>query len=605
MEAVETASNVDGAAPENVLVPAPAVARCSLSTVALYTLLVIVAWTGLELWGLGKAPFHTGGEPREGLVVWEITHPNSWRDLILPCRDGPTSLKPTCRDVPAGLELPSKPPLFHWLAAATSLVHGSTDEWSIRFPSAALSLIGLLCVFAAGTALWNPTAGLIATLTLMTTFEWARAATGARVDMTLTFGLELAFLSLLFFLRSRAAGWLIPLYIGITLAVLGKGPVGAALPGLAAVVMLALTRDLSFFRQMRLGYGALVVGVVAGSWYVMALYLGGWRFFHKQILAENVFTFLDSQELSGGHHHPASYLLGALLLGVLPWTIFLPGVGVRLWRERHQLSRHDPRLYLLVWIAVVFGFYALAASKRSVYLLALYPAVALLLGWWWDEQRQAPAEEERWQARLLPFFGWALTGIVSLTLLTVLLEGLGAPILATIQRWLPAAAQPLASCLSETIRTQRWLLLGLLVAALVSLYACIRAARAAWWMGILAAVFCAAAALIMSVRQVLLPAIAQQLSFRDFMREVRQAVPPADRLFFYNAFEYGAVFYWQDHIVRYEGPWPSGAPRYLLMNKGEWDRVQPSVGGQYEEVTFADGTKATHGPLVLIRRIAQ
>jgi 4-amino-4-deoxy-L-arabinose transferase-like glycosyltransferase len=594
MEAVETANNVDGTTPESPLVAAPAVRRCSLPTVALYTVLVIAAWAGLELWGLGKAPFHTKGEPREGLVVWQMMHPTDWRDLILPRRDGPT-----------GLELPSKPPLFHWLAAVTSWVHGSTDEWSIRFPSAALSLIALLCVFAAGSALWSPMAGLIAALTLMTTFEWARAATGARVDMTLTFGLELAFLSLLFFLRGRAAGWLIPLYVGITLAVLGKGPVGAALPGLVAVIMLALTRDPSFLRQMRLGYGALIVSVVAGSWYVMALRLGGWQFFYKQVLAENVFTFFNSQDFGGGHRHPVSYLLGAVLLGLLPWTIFFPGAGVRLWRQRHQLSRHDPRLYLLVWIAVVFGFYALAASKRSVYLLALYPAVALLLGWWWDEQRHAPAEEERWQARVLPFFGWALIGIVGLTLLTVLLESLGAPILGTVQQWLPAAARPFAPCLSETIRAQRWLLLGLLVVAAVSLYACIRAARAARWMGILAGVFCAAAALIMSVCQVLLPGIAQQVSFRDFMREVRQVVAPADELFFFNAFEYGPVFYWQGHIPRYEGPWPTGAPRYLLVEKGEWDRMQPSAGGQYEEVTFADGTKATHGPLVLIRRIGQ
>jgi 4-amino-4-deoxy-L-arabinose transferase-like glycosyltransferase len=594
MEAVETGNGVDAGTPDNPIVAAPAARRCSLSTVALCGVLVIAAWVGLELWGLGKAPFHTKGEPREGLVVWRMTHPTDWRDLILPRRDGPT-----------GLELPSKPPLFHWFAALTSLVHGRTDEWSIRFPSAALSLIALLCVLAAGAALWSPMAGLIAALTLMTTFEWARAATGARVDMTLTFGLEIAFLSLLFFLRSRTARWLVPLYIGITLAVLGKGPVGAALPGLVAVVMLALTRDLGFLRQLRLGYGALVVGVVAGSWYVMALILGGWRFFHKQVLAENVFTFFNSREFGGGHRHPAYYLLGALLLSLLPWTVFLPGVGVRLWRQRRQLSPHDPRLYLLVWIVVVFGFYAVAASKRGVYLLALYPAVALLLGWWWDEQRHASAEEERWQARLLPFFGWTLIGIVSPTFLTVLLEGLGAPLFGTVERWLPGDAQPFVPCLSETIRAQYWLLSGLLLAAAISLYVCIRAARAARWMGILGGVFCSAAALIMSVSQVLLPGVARQVSFRDFMREVRQVVAPGDELFFFHTFEYGAVFYWQNQILPYEGPWPNGAPRYLLVEKEEWERIRSSADDQYEEVTFADGTKATHGPLVLIRWIGQ
>src|SRR6266446_3892204 len=76
-----------------------------------YGLVVVAAWAGLELYGLGKAPFHTKGEPREALVVWEMTHGGGW---ILPRRNG--------------VELPSKPPLFHWLGAITSLIHGDTDE---------------------------------------------------------------------------------------------------------------------------------------------------------------------------------------------------------------------------------------------------------------------------------------------------------------------------------------------------------------------------------------------------------------------------------------------------------------------------------------------
>src|ERR1044071_6720919 len=46
-----------------------------------------------------SAPIWQHGEAREGLVVWGIVHNNEW---ILPFRNG---------------ELPSKPPLFHWLAA--------------------------------------------------------------------------------------------------------------------------------------------------------------------------------------------------------------------------------------------------------------------------------------------------------------------------------------------------------------------------------------------------------------------------------------------------------------------------------------------------------
>ena len=238
-----------------------------------------------------------------------------------------------------------------------------------------------------GRALWSRAAGLIAALTLMTMFEWARAATGARVDMTLTFGLQLAFLSLLFFLRSRAAGWLIPLYVGITLAVLGKGPVGVALPGLVALVMLALTRDLSFLapdaaRLRRAGRrrrgGQLVRDGADPRGLGSSSTSKSWRRMSLRSSTTRI-------SVAGTVIRPA-ICSARYCLACCPGRFFSPvwarGCGASAANSR----RHDPRLYLLVWIAVVFGFYAVAASKRGVYLLALYPAVALLLGWWWDEQ---------------------------------------------------------------------------------------------------------------------------------------------------------------------------------------------------------------------------
>jgi hypothetical protein len=338
---------------------------------------------------------------------------------------------------------------------------------------------------------------------------------------------------------------------------------------------------------------------------VIALIEGGWQFFHKQVLAENVFTFLNSQDFGGGHRHPATYLLGALLLGVLPWTLFLPGVAARLWRQRRELSRDDPRLYLLVWIAVVFGFYALAASKRSVYLLALYPALALLLGWWWDEQRRG-STEDRWLAHVVRIVGWVVMLILAVVLAGVVLEALGAPVGLTIQHWLPESAQPFAPWASDTIRAGRWPLLGFLVAAAFTLWLCLWAARSARWTAMVAGVFCTVTLLIMSVNQVILPGIARHVSLRSFMDDAHQLIGPADNLFFFRTFDYSAVFYWQGHIPSYDGPWPTGAPRYLLMQEKEWQRVQPEGVGQYERVTFPnDDNRGEDGHLVLIRRVVQ
>src|SRR5206468_815358 len=160
-----------------------------------------------------------------------------------------------------------------------------------------------------------------------------------------------------------------PMYAGITLAVLGKGPVGLALPGLLALAAATLAWDSTPLRRLRLRAGAVFVGIGAGTWYALALVVGGYGFFRKQILGENLFTFVDSADFTyGGHRHSVGYLAGTLLLGILPWTVFVPSLMVRLCSARGTITRRDARVYLLLWIAIVFSFYAVAASKRGVYL---------------------------------------------------------------------------------------------------------------------------------------------------------------------------------------------------------------------------------------------
>lgn len=545
----------------------------------LLALVVVGAWVVLELWGLGTAPFHTKGEPREALVVWEMTHGGGW---ILPKRNG--------------AELPSKPPLFHWLGAVTSLLRGATDEWSIRAPSAILSLLGALAVFAAASALWTPAAGLVAALALMTTFEWARAATNARVDMTLTVGLEAAFLGFLFFLRSRRPLWLAVFYLGMAFAALGKGPVGIVLPAAVALVTILATRDFSTLRQMRLIRGGLVVLVVAGSWYVLALQVGGSEFFQKQILNENLFRFIGGTQFSGGHRHSNLNLFGLLLLGLMPWTLFLPHTLAALWRRRREVSFRGGELYCLTWIVVVAAFYALVASKRSVYLLALYPAVAMLLGWCWAS---AFAGGRGRKSIGLAVVGMSAAAVVGLLAVIVLAQIVGLPAIDGVASALSARDRANVVAASQAITNDPRLPLACLSSALAALLAfsvaCGRGRRAA----ACAFLFVAAAAMTVVIRLSILPAVARQETSRELMAQTRVAVGPGDAAFFYRTFDYGAVFYSQGHIPIYDGPFPAGAPRFLLMSGTEWERLRARVINDYERVRLPSDPRR----LVLVRRI--
>jgi len=572
--------------PDRVGAPVlPSIAR--LRNVALVAVLV-VAWAVLEAWGLGSTPVYTKGEPREGLVMWEMLNGGGW---VLPRVNG--------------VEMTWKPPLFHWLGALTGLVQGELNEWSLRLPSALLSLVGVLAVFAAGAALWSSRAGLVAALVLLTAFEWARAATNSRVDMTLTVMLEIAFLGFLFFQRTHNPKWLPAFYIGMSLAVLAKGPVGVALPGATALIIVALTRDWAIWRQMRLAIGLLVVAVIAGSWYVLAWRVGGWEFLQLQLFTENIFRVLDMPTLEHGdplgHRHSVFYLLGALALGFLPWTFFVPAAGAALWRQRRQIERTDPRLYFIVWIVVVFTVYAVAVSKRSVYVLALYPALALLLGEWWDAQ-SAEARADRGMPRWVPAIGSTLLVVPVLVATLTLLEMAGVPLGTSVERWFPA--QGYARAVTDAFRTQAATALGCALALGAALLACRRAARIGRWPALALGVALATAAVIVVTRLVILPGIAEREGLRRFMAHVRHATRSANDLSFYRTTNYEAIYYWGARIPVYAGNSFDAAPRYLLLLRDEWGAAPAAMRTQYELVPFLDEDAIGEARrLVLIRRV--
>jgi len=129
---------------------------------------------------LGGAPLYTKGEPREAVTVYDIVHGGG---AILPLR--------------AGVEIPSKPLLMHWCAALISLAAGHVDEWTVRLPSAIFAILGVLACYVYVRRLFGPVEGLASALILGTTLQYLQAGSGARVDMTLTFFMEVAFFEFL------------------------------------------------------------------------------------------------------------------------------------------------------------------------------------------------------------------------------------------------------------------------------------------------------------------------------------------------------------------------------------------------------------------------
>ena len=131
--------------------------------------------TLLFIVNLGGAPIYTKGEAREAVTVFDIVHGGG---VILPLR--------------AGVEIPSKPLMMHWLAALISLAAGGVSAWTVRLPSALLAIAGALATYLYVRRLFEARGALLASLILLTSVQYLQAGTGSRVDMTLTFFLTIA-----------------------------------------------------------------------------------------------------------------------------------------------------------------------------------------------------------------------------------------------------------------------------------------------------------------------------------------------------------------------------------------------------------------------------
>ena len=550
-----------------------------LSSPAVALPLIIVAGLLLFIVNLGGAPLYTKGEPREAVTVFDIVHGGG---VILPMR--------------AGVEIPSKPLLMHWLAAIASVIAGGVSAWTVRLPSALGAIAGMVATYLYVRKLFEARAALIAAIMLGTTFQYMQAGTGSRVDMTLTFFMTVAFFEFLVIAEGLGKRTTL-LYLAIALAVLTKGPIGAALPGLVALVWIGANRRWSLLRRLRLEYGAVIVGVIGGGWYLAAIVSGGAAFVHKQILGENLYRLIGHAGVNQGHAHPFYYEEGALLAGFLPWTPIALIAALQALRHRRRL---DPRLgYLVAWFLTVLIFYNLPQSKRGAYLLALYPALATMIALFLSDaisHREAAAAAAR---RLARAYGalFAAAGAGALMGLALLFA---AP--AVIQ-WILARCGIVLEQLPAALRIGArsfWPLaiaLPLMVAALGICLMQMRP-RVENVFGAIAAAFVAVA---LAVTLVVEPAVANTLTLKGFALETMK-LAGAQAVGYWGSLDYDFAFYSGRNIAFVTTP---GAQfPFVVSSEDDYKLMWPSMRARYQTVlrsgpTDFDGT----GQMILLKRI--
>lgn len=335
----------------------------------LLSIISVIAFLGLSL-------FNTKGEPREAVVALSMINTGDW---ISPVNNG--------------VDIAYKPPFFHWCIALISLLLGGVTEFTSRLPSALAMIAMLLVVFhyQVKNKVEVKVAFLSALVTL-TTFEVHRGAMACRVDMMLSVFIVISIYLLHDWYVSRKHTSLLLAILCMSCGFLTKGPVGVVLPCLVAGVYMLL-RGEKFFKTLII---FIAVGtascVLPAVWYYLAYLERGDSFLYL-VYEENILRFTGKMVYSS-HEEPAIYNILTLISGLLPYTVLLlislfalkyrkPRMewGSTLWvklKDRISSMNSNDLLSLLAFV-LIFVFYCIPKSKRSVYLLPVYPFAAYFI----------------------------------------------------------------------------------------------------------------------------------------------------------------------------------------------------------------------------------
>ncbi len=337
---------------------------------------------------LGLAEFNTKGEPREAVVAYSILQSGDW---ILPTNNGG--------------EIPYKPPFFHWCIAVASMLNGGiVNEFTSRLPSALALIAMTVGCYTFYARRRNALQALATALVAFTTFELHRAGANCRVDMLLT----AATVGALFMLyRWWETGMKrIPWFAIILMSIgtLTKGPVGTIVPCLCMGIFMLL-RGVNFFKAFfsLTAWGILSL-ILPALWYIAAYFQGEQEFL--DLVMEENFGRMTSTMSYESCVNPWTYNIVTLVAGFIPWTLaivialfvlpyrhFKRPKEADSWPALFKLFKTLPpvNLFSAVSAITIFVFYCIPQSKRSVYLMPMYPFVAyfvvMLLSW---IQRQRP-----------------------------------------------------------------------------------------------------------------------------------------------------------------------------------------------------------------------
>jgi 4-amino-4-deoxy-L-arabinose transferase-like glycosyltransferase len=279
-----------------------------------------------------------------------------------------------------------KPPLIYWLQSTCYRIFGDND-FAARFPSVIAASLTAVLLLAWGSRIGGERVGWWAAIIFTLCLQTFMHAKGAVADMWMVLFVTLAHWAGYELLRDRLGGtaadvpqrrWWWTFYLALAFGFLAKGPIAwTPLLTLAAASFFLPRAQLN--RRFLFTTGILLMLSIVAVWGVPALQRTAGEFFNigigKHVVARSVVAMEGhgSRGILGWLAMLPFYWI-AVFVTFAPWSVKLPWLVRRLWRNRDPLDN-----FLVAGAAVIFIIFTLVKTKLPHYTLPAYPLLTLLL----------------------------------------------------------------------------------------------------------------------------------------------------------------------------------------------------------------------------------
>ncbi|MDD5583867.1 MAG: glycosyltransferase family 39 protein [Candidatus Omnitrophica bacterium] len=318
--------------------------------------ILLVLSSILIFWNLGTGSLTSWDEGVYAQVAKEIYTSGNWVDLTW-----------------QGLPWSDKPPLYMWLTVLFYKLFG-INEFAARAPSALSGIATVIAVYILACKLYSRRVGIASSLLLLSTWHFFWSARVGMLDSTFSFFITLSLLFLK--LGENKKLYLFLFWIGFTAAFLTKGVGAFLIPAIACVYLLSV-KKISLVRRPAFVLGAFFSLLLLGWWHYLAYVHYGGDFIAGYFVKH---LFIRTTQTVEGHIGGIFSYFKVLPNKGRPWGAFaFLAVPIALWRIFH--NKEKEHILPVVWAVIVFFVATTVKTKLHWYIMAIYPATSILVGW--------------------------------------------------------------------------------------------------------------------------------------------------------------------------------------------------------------------------------